>query len=163
MRGSEHLGGRGDLVHRRGDRRPHVHLVRRVASSSGKSSIRSASTLVAPQEGLGYFRQSPDFRKLMNLAQAALDPADPINFAKLFLLAPPLDMNGNPMPPRPVLDVHTVGDFLVPTATGMAFSRAAGLLPFLSPTAGDTMPDYAGLGDASGLCGTRGAAGRPIR
>ncbi|HEY8086212.1 MAG TPA: hypothetical protein VIF09_00155 [Polyangiaceae bacterium] len=101
------------------------------------------SPLVAPQEGLGYFRQSPDFRKLMNLAQAALDPADPINFAKLFLLAPPLDTNGVPMPPRPVLDVHTVGDFLVPTATGMAFSRAAGVLPFLPPTAADRMPEYA--------------------
>lgn len=99
--------------------------------------------LTAPQEGLGYFRQSTDFRKLMNLAQAALDPADPINFAKLFMLAPPRDMGGNPMPPRPILDVHTVGDFLVPTATGMAFSRAAGALPFLPPTAADTMPEYA--------------------
>ena len=101
------------------------------------------SPLVAPQEGLGYFRQSPDFRKLMNLAQAALDPADPINFAKLYMLAPPVDMSGAPMPPRPILDVHTVGDFLVPTATGMAFSRAAGLLPFLPPGAADTMPEYA--------------------
>ncbi len=101
------------------------------------------SPLVAVQEGLGYYRQSPDFRKLMNLAQAALDPADPINFAKLFMLAPPNDMFGNPMPPRPILDVHTVGDFLVPTGTGMAFSRAAGALPFLPPTAADTLPAYA--------------------
>jgi hypothetical protein len=101
------------------------------------------STLVAPQEGLGYYRQSPDFRKLMNLAQAALDPADPINFAKLYILAPPNDMFGNPMPPRPILDTHTAGDFLVPTATGMAFSRAAGILPFLPPTAADTLPAFA--------------------
>ena len=101
------------------------------------------STLVAPQEGLGYTRQSPDFRKLMNLAQAALDPADPINFAKLYMLAPPADMFGHPMPPRAILDVHTVGDFLVPTATGMAFSRAAGALPFLPPTAADTLPAFA--------------------
>jgi hypothetical protein len=101
------------------------------------------STLVAPQEGLGYYRQSPDFRKLMNLAQAALDPADPINYAKLYILAPPNDMFGNPMPPRPILDTHTAGDFLVPTATGMAFSRAAGALPFLPPTAADTLPAFA--------------------
>jgi hypothetical protein len=101
------------------------------------------SQLVAPQEGLGYFRQSPDFRKLMNLAQAALDPADPVNFAKLYLLAPPPDWNGNPTGPRPILDVHTVGDYLVPTATGMTFSRAAGLLPFLPPSAADTLPEYA--------------------
>jgi hypothetical protein len=101
------------------------------------------STLVAPQEGLGYFRQSPDFRRLMNLAQAALDPGDPINFAKMYMLAPPLDVDGQPMPARPIVDVHTVGDFLVPTATGMAFSRAAGALPFLPPTAADTLPEYA--------------------
>ncbi len=101
------------------------------------------SPLLAPQEGLGYFRQSPDFRKLMNLAQAALDPADPVNFAKLYLLSPAPDWNGNPTGPRPILDVHTVGDYLVPTATGMTFSRAAGLLPFLPPSAADTLPEYA--------------------
>jgi hypothetical protein len=101
------------------------------------------SQLVAPQEGLGYFRQSPDFRKLMNLAQAALDPADPVNFAKLYLLSPAPDWNGNPTGPRSILDVHTVGDYLVPTATGMTFSRAAGLLPFLPPSTADSLPEYA--------------------
>ena len=117
-------------------------------SSTGCQQYRQTfypvgSTLVAPVEGLGYYRQSPDFRKLMNLAQAALDPADPINFARLYMLAPPNDMAGRPMPPRAIVDVHTVGDFLVPTATGMAFSRAAGALPFLPPTAADTLPAYA--------------------
>ncbi len=115
------------------------------------------SQLVAPQEGMGYFRQSSDFRKLMNLAQAALDPSDPINFAKLYLLAPPPDWNGAPTPPRPVLDAHTVGDFLVPTATGMAFSRAAGLLPFLPPSAADTMPEYADWATAPTLWQAWGA------
>lgn len=101
------------------------------------------SPLVAPQEGLGLNRQSPPFRKLMNLAQAALDPADPINFAKLYMLAPPRDWDNDQMPPRPIVDVHTVGDNLVPTATGMAFSRAAGALPFLPPAAAQSMPEYA--------------------
>src|SRR6202000_690570 len=45
-------------------------------------------------------------------------------------------------PPRPTPDVPPVGDFLVPTATGMSFSRAAGLLPFLPPTAAGSMPHY---------------------
>jgi hypothetical protein len=109
------------------------------------------STLVAPQEGYGYLRQTPDFRKLMNVAQAVLDPADPINFAPLYLLDPPNDMSGAPMPPRPVLGVSTVGDFLVTTATGMAFARAAGVLPFLSPTAADVMPEYADYATPAGL------------
>ena len=117
-------------------------------SSSGCQQFRQTfypvgSPLVAPQEGLGLYRQSPDFRKLMVLSQAALDPADPVNFAKLYMLAPPLDPDGKPMPARALLDVHTVGDFLVPTATGMAFSRAAGALPFLPPNAAQSMPEYA--------------------
>jgi hypothetical protein len=98
----------------------------------------------------------------MNLAQAALDPADPINFARLYLLAPPNDWNGNPVPPRPIVDVYTVGDFLVPTGTGMAFSRAAGVLPFLPPSAADTMPYYADWGRRR-RSGTRGTAARPTR
>ncbi len=101
------------------------------------------SPLVAPQTGYGLPRQTPDFRRLMNLAQAALDPGDPINFAKLYVLAPPQDPDGLPMPPRPLLDVHTVGDPIVPTGMGMAFSRAAGALPFLPPAAADEMPEYA--------------------
>jgi hypothetical protein len=101
------------------------------------------SPLVAPQEGLGVERQTPLFRKTMNLAQAAMDPGDPINFAKLYALAPPPDVDGRTMPPRPLVDVHTVGDYLVPTGNGMAFSRASGALPFLPPAAVDTMPDYA--------------------
>ena len=115
------------------------------------------SPLVAPQEGLGYFRQSPDFRKLMNLAQAALDPSDPINFARLYLLAPPADWNGDPTKPRPIVDVHTVGDFLVPTGTGMAFSRAAGLLPFLPPSAADALPEYADWATPTALFDAWGA------
>jgi hypothetical protein len=101
------------------------------------------STLVAPQEGMGLIRQTPDFRKLMSLVQAALDPADPVNFARLYLLQPARDMDGNTMPARPILDSHTVGDPIVVTAAGLAFSRAAGLLPFLPPIATSTMPTYA--------------------
>ncbi|MDF2697349.1 MAG: hypothetical protein K0S65_5732, partial [Labilithrix sp.] len=39
------------------------------------------SPLVAPQEGLGLHRQSPEVRRLLNLTQTAVDPSDPINFA----------------------------------------------------------------------------------
>jgi hypothetical protein len=78
----------------------------------------------------------------MNLAQAALDPGDPINFARLYAIAPPADPDGRPMPARPVIDVHTVGDPIVPTGQGMAFSRAAGALPFLPPAMADLLTDY---------------------
>jgi hypothetical protein len=117
-------------------------------SDSGCQEFQGAffpvgSPLVAPQEGLGLVRQTPDFRRIANLAQAALDPGDPINFAKLYSLAPPVTPEGRPMPARPLLDVHTVGDPTVPTATGIAFSRAAGAVPFLPPSAAAAMPEYA--------------------
>ena len=101
------------------------------------------SRLVAPQEGIGLRRQSPDFRKLMNLSQAALDPADPINYAPYFMLETLRGIDGAPVPPRALLDVHTAGDDQVLVSTGNAFSRAAGALPFLPPSAITTMPEYA--------------------
>ncbi len=99
--------------------------------------------LIAPQEGLGLLRQSPEFRRLMMLTQAALDPADPVNFAPYYLLRPIPAIDGHPLPPRPILTSYTVGDTFVPISTGYSFARAAGLLPFLPPSAARTYPEYA--------------------
>jgi hypothetical protein len=101
------------------------------------------STLVAPQEGLGYARNTPDFRRLMNLVQAAFDPADPINFAPYYMMRPNLGVHGETLPPRAVLGVNTVGDGFVNISSGTAFARAAGAVPFLPPTALDIYPEYA--------------------
>ena len=101
------------------------------------------SALVAPQEGIGLSRQTPEFRKLMALSQAALDSADPINYAPYFMLKTLRGIDGAPTPPRPVFDVHTAGDDQVTVAAGNAFARAAGALPFLPPSAATTMPEYA--------------------
>jgi hypothetical protein len=101
------------------------------------------STLVAPQEGLGLRRQSPEIRRLFSLTQVALESGDPINFAKYYMLKPIPDLDGKPLPPRPILVGNTVGDPLVPPATGNAFARAAGILPFLPPSALGRFPEYA--------------------
>lgn len=101
------------------------------------------SRLVAPQEGIGLSRQTPDFRKLMNLSQAAIESADPINFAPYYMLKPLRGIDGEPTPPRPVFDVHTAGDDQVLVSCGNAFARASGALPFLPPSAATTMPEYA--------------------
>ncbi len=101
------------------------------------------SALVAPQEGIGLSRQTPEFRKLMNLSQAALDSADPINYAPYFMLKTLRGIDGAPTPPRPIFDVHTAGDDQVLVSAGNAFARAAGALPFLPPSAATTMPEYA--------------------
>jgi hypothetical protein len=101
------------------------------------------SPLVAPQEGLGLKRQTPDFRNEVTLSQAALDPADPINFAPLYMLRAAAGVDGAPQPARPLLVVTTAGDDEVTTAAGLAFARAAGALPFLPPSAVYDMPEYA--------------------
>ena len=101
------------------------------------------SPLVAPQEGLGYARQTPDARRLFTLTQAALDPADPINFAPYYMFKPVPGLDGEKIPRRGILVSNTVGDPYVPVAAGNAFARAAGVLPFLPPRAAQTMPAYA--------------------
>jgi hypothetical protein len=117
-------------------------------SSAGCQQFRQTfypvgSPLVAPQEGIGLPRQTPDFRQLLALSQAALDPADPFNYARPYMLRPLPGLDGSPAAPRPLLVATTAGDDQVTTATGLAFARAAGALPFLPPTAVTSMPDYA--------------------
>ena len=101
------------------------------------------SPLVAPQSGLGLLRQSPDVRKLLQLTQAAVDPADPINYARYYMLEPNPGPDGSPQGPKGFLTSNTVADGFVVVATGHAFARAAGALPFLPPSALPRMPEYA--------------------
>lgn len=101
--------------------------------------------LVAPQEGLGLRRQSRELRRLLNLTQAAIDSGDPIVFAPLYARRERRDPNGVPIPPRAFAEMNTVGDPLVPTATGYALARAVGALPFLAPEAATATPAYADL------------------
>jgi hypothetical protein len=99
--------------------------------------------LVAPQEGLGLRRQSPEFRRLISLTQAAVDPSDPVNFAAYYYQKRRTAPDGTPVPPRAVMEFNTTGDPLVPTATGYAFARASGAVPIFSPQVGAKYPEYA--------------------
>ncbi|MDB4946259.1 MAG: hypothetical protein JWP97_5793 [Labilithrix sp.] len=101
------------------------------------------SDLVAPNEGLGFRRQSPSLRRYRDLAQAAFDPADPAVFAPYYMLKPLLDENGARALPRALLNVSTVGDNFVPIGAGLSFARAAGAVPFLPPSAASRYPEYA--------------------
>lgn len=98
--------------------------------------------LVAPGSGLGYRRQTPSLRRFLGLAQAALEPADPISFAPLYALRPAPDPFGRPMPHRAVLTLNTIGDTHVPVSAGIAFARATGALPLLRPDQRGHYPEY---------------------
>ncbi len=99
--------------------------------------------LVAPNEGLGIQRQTPEMRRFRDLAQAALDPGDPIVFAPYYMLKPLYDENGQRVPPHALLTINTVGDNFVQVSSHFAFARAAGALPFLPPTAVERFPAWA--------------------
>ncbi len=84
--------------------------------------------LVAIQEGLGYRRNTPSFRRLLAISQIILEPADPVNWAPRY--SDPLDVQPEGKKPCNVLYVVTMGDMTVPTSTGIALGRAAGVIGF---------------------------------
>ena len=100
------------------------------------------SQLVSPQEGYGFQRNSPQLRRFFSLAQVALEPADPINFAPHFMLDPFPMPDGSPGKPKAVLHVNTVGDGFVSAHTGVSFARASGAVPFLRPDQLGRYPEY---------------------
>jgi hypothetical protein len=101
------------------------------------------SPLVAVQTGLGLGRQSPDLRRFLALGQAVLDPGDPINYAAFFRRRQLYTPEGEPVGPKGLLNVPHIGDTFVNVSTGIAFGRAAGVIPFLPPGAEKRYPEYA--------------------
>jgi len=86
--------------------------------------------LVAPQEGLGIERNSPRLRRFLGLAQMALGPGDPAIWSEHIGITP-LDIPYDPGHPgghTRALQMPTVGDSQVPTNTGIAAARAAGVM-----------------------------------
>jgi hypothetical protein len=77
---------------------------------------------VAPKEGLAKQRNTPDFRKFVQLAANVLEGADAITAADKVLLDPPKGSNGTNM-----LMMLAVNDHTVPFTTGVTLARATGL------------------------------------
>ncbi len=109
------------------------------------SWFEAGTPLVAPAQGLGFYRNTPDFRRFIGIAQTVMDPADPGTYAARYFMpadpatAPnsyythlgPLDFTSYehdiPMGAN-VLDIPTIGDTNVPQNTGMAIARNAGMI-----------------------------------
>lgn len=96
------------------------------------------SLLVAPAEGLGYKRQTPDMRRFLGIGQTIIEPADPANYAyryqnpfeELTEIDPTRD------PARHVLVVGALGDKTVPVSSQINMARVAGYI------GQDIDPDY---------------------
>ena len=114
------------------------------------------AALTAPAEGYGLIRQTPAARRFLELAQAALEPGDPVSFAPFYSLKSLKDPFGQPIAPHALLTLNTIGDMNVPINAGIAFARASGALPFLRPDAADRFPEYAGFVTPSSLYASLG-------
>lgn len=98
--------------------------------------------LVAPTEGFGLRRQSPEYRRFQALAQTALEPADPINYVRHYYLEPITAPDVSYTGPRSMLIAMSVGDQDVPLSAGNAMARAAGLLAFIPPDGPAALADW---------------------
>ena len=85
-------------------------------------TMRAGSPLVAASWGLGLRRGSSDLRRTLNVLAMAIEPADPIAYARRWATEPFDDE------PTPVLVHLTVGDTTVPISTGISLARAANLI-----------------------------------
>ncbi|HUT54486.1 MAG TPA: hypothetical protein VM658_13940 [bacterium] len=105
----------------------------------------AGTPLTAPAEGLGHYRNTPDFRRFLGIAQSIMDPADPGTYAmRYFMPADPANAPNSYYTPLGPLDftdidpdiqmganvlvIPTIGDTNVPQNTAIAEARNAGLI-----------------------------------
>jgi hypothetical protein len=89
-------------------------------------NYKAGSPLVAVQRGLGYRRNSPDFRRFFGLAQHVLDPIDTATWAPYWFENPRRSVHTTTRENH-VLVMPTGGDTVVPVNTAIASARIAGL------------------------------------
>jgi hypothetical protein len=107
--------------------------------------FKKGTPLVAPHEGLGHYRGTPNLRKFVGIAQSIMDPADPGTYAVRYHMPADAAMAPNPYytPLGPidyrdiepdivmgtnVLVIPTIGDTNVPQNTAIAQARVAGMI-----------------------------------
>jgi len=104
--------------------------------------------LVAPRDGLGKKRQTPDFRRMMGISSMILEPADPAPWSR-HMFERPMDFSDVPIDAKLIeyrkeleakagaenwerhanmLVIPTSGDMNVPIATEVALARTTGIL-----------------------------------
>jgi len=93
-------------------------------------TFAAGSKLLAPTDGFGMRRASPDLRRLLSLAQIGLESADPANVAPHYNGTRTLmDGAGSSVSTRALL-VPMTGDSGVSIASALALMRAAGFVDF---------------------------------
>ena len=98
--------------------------------SIGDKTFTAGDQLVAPCDGLGMRRATPDLRRLLGLAQVALEPADPMNWAPYWDGTRTLTYGTSETVRTNVLMLPSIGDPGVMIATGVAMARSAGFVAY---------------------------------
>ena len=94
------------------------------------SPRRAGSDFIAVTDGFGLRRGNPELRRMMGLAQVALEGADPANTAPFMHGERTLTYGTGETVSTRAFYINTMGDSGVPTASGVTMSRAAGLVDF---------------------------------
>ena len=88
------------------------------------------SGLVAFTDGFGLRRATPDLRRMLGLAQIALESADPMNWAPYWEQHRTLTYGTGETSGARMLLLPSIGDPGVPIASGIALARAAGFVEY---------------------------------
>ncbi len=100
------------------------------AVSYAGDDFAAGSPLIALTDGYGLRRANPELRRMLGIAQVALDGADPANSAPFIHQDRTLTYGTGETVSTRIFYVNTLGDPGVPTASGVALGRAAGLIDF---------------------------------
>ncbi|MCP4806351.1 MAG: hypothetical protein GY913_35120 [Proteobacteria bacterium] len=85
-------------------------------------TFAAGDAIVAGNTGFGHIRATPELRRLAMVFGAILEPGDPVGYARYY------DETLVDGEPANVLIVPTIGDEIVPVATGIALARSAGMI-----------------------------------
>jgi hypothetical protein len=95
-----------------------------------QTTYAAGSDFVAVTDGFGLRRGNPELRRMLGLSQVALEGADPANTAPFLHGDRTLTYGTGETVQTRAFYINTQGDPGVPTATGVAMARAAGLVEF---------------------------------
>jgi hypothetical protein len=88
------------------------------------------SKLVAPADGFGLRRATPDLRRFLGLSQVAMESADPMNWAPYWDGSRTMRYGTGETTHTSVMLMPSVGDPGVLIASGVALGRAAGFIAY---------------------------------
>ncbi|MGM0577367.1 MAG: hypothetical protein ACQEXJ_16705 [Myxococcota bacterium] len=94
-------------------------------------TFSEGSDLVALGDGLGLRRANPELRRLLQFAQAVLDPADPAVWARHLTREPLTYPNMGDSTYTHAVMLTTTGDMNVPVSSGVNLARSAGFVDYL--------------------------------